>query len=113
MPTPAIDFNAIFDQIKKGIVTLAETTLSNYVSKAKSDATQMLNAMKEKLKRWTSLLIDKKLTTEDFEWLVNSQKDLVEMNALKLAGLAAIRIDQFKASLLNLVVDTVFSMIKI
>jgi hypothetical protein len=59
------------------------------------------------------LLIEGKLTTEEFEWLVNSQKDLIQMAALKQAGLAAIRIDQFKASLLNMVVDTVFSFIKI
>lgn len=110
---PDIDFNAIFDQLKQGVVNLAESTLKNYVSKAKSDGTKMLTEMKEKLKRWTSLLIDKKLTTEDFEWLVNSQKDLIQMNGLKLAGLAAIRIDQFKASLLNLVVDTIFSLVKI
>jgi len=108
-----VDFNAIFEQLKNGVIGLAKTTLSNYVNDAKTDAQNMLNAMKEKLQRWTSLLIDKKLTTEDFEWLVNSQKDLVEMAALKEAGLAAIRIDQFKASVMNLVVDTVFSMVKI
>ena len=44
---------------------------------------------------------------------VSALTDLIEMAALKEAGLAAIRIDQFKASLMNLVVDTVFSMIKI
>jgi hypothetical protein len=108
-----VDFDAIFEQLKNGVVNLAKSTLSNYVNDARTDAQNMLNAMKEKLKRWTSLLIDKSLTTEDFEWLVNSQKDLVEMACLKEAGLAAIRIDQFKASVMNLVVDTVFSMIKI
>lgn len=108
-----VDFNAILDQLKKGVTDLAQSTLKSYVSDAKTDAQNMLNAMQEKLKRWTGLLIDKKLTTEDFEWLVNSQKDLVVMAALKEAGLAAIRIEQFKASLLNLIVDTVFSMVKI
>jgi hypothetical protein len=108
-----VDFKAIFEQLKKDVEALAESTLKNYVSKAKTDAQTMLNQMKDKLQRWTTLLIEGKLTTEDFEWLVNSQKDLIQMAALKQAGLAAIRIDQFKASLLNLVVDTVFSMIKI
>lgn len=110
---PPIDFKTILEQLKKGVEDLAERTLKNYVGKAKDDARLMLNEMQEKLKRWTNLLIDGSLTTEDFEWLVNSQKDLIQMNALKQAGLAAIRIDQFKASLLNLVVDTIFSLIKI
>jgi hypothetical protein len=108
-----VDFNTIFEQLKNGVIALAKSTLSNYVNDAKTDAQNMLTAMKEKLQRWTTLLIEKKLTTEDFEWLVNSQKDLIEMAALKEAGLAAIRIDQFKASLMNLVVDTIFSMVKI
>jgi hypothetical protein len=108
-----VDFNAIFQQLINGVVTLAKSTLSNYINDAKTDAQNMLMAMKEKLQRWTLLLMNKQLTTEDFEWLVNSQKDLIEMAALKQAGLAAIRIDQFKASLMNLIVDTVFSMVKI
>lgn len=107
------DFNELFEQLKKGVIGLAESTLKNYVGKAQADGRQMLEDMKEKLKRWTELLIERKLTSEDFEWLVNSQKDLIQMEALKMAGLAAIRIDQFKASLLNMVVDTVFSFVKI
>jgi hypothetical protein len=107
------DFNDLFEDLKKGVTNLAESTLKNFVKKAKSDGQQMLDDMKEKLQRWTQLLIERKLTTEDFEWLVNSQKDLIQMAALKQAGLAAIRIDQFKASLLNMVVDTVFSFVKI
>ena len=107
-----VDFNAIFQQLLNGAVGLAKSTVSNYVNQAKTDGQHMLMAMKEKLERWTGLLVSKQLTTEDFEWLVNSQKDLVEMAALQQAGLAAIRIDQFKASLMNLIVDTVFSMVK-
>ena len=108
-----IDFKELFEQLKEGVISLAEGTVKQYASKAKSDGQKMLKDMKEKLQRWTTLLVEGQLTTEDFEWLVNSQKDLIQMAALKQAGLAAIRIDQFKASLLNMVVDTIFSFIKI
>lgn len=107
------DFNDLYEQLKQGVIDLAETTLKKYVNKAKSDGKQMLEDMKDKLQRWTELLIEQRLTTEDFEWLINSQKDLIQMTALKQAGLAAIRIDQFVASLLNMIVDTVFSFLKI
>jgi hypothetical protein len=107
------DFNELFEDLKKGVIDLAESTVKKYASKAKFDGTQMLEDMKEKLKRWTELLMEERLTTADFEWLVNSQKDLVQMEALKQAGLASIRIDQFKSSLLNMVVDRIFSFLKI
>jgi hypothetical protein len=106
-----INFAEIFEQLKKDIANLASSTLKNYVNDAKADGQKMLESIKEKLQKWTQLLADKQITTSDFELLVNSQKDLVEMDCLKQAGLAAIRVEQFKSSLFNLVVDTVFHLI--
>ena len=107
------DFNDLYEQLKQGVIDLAESTVKKYASKAKADGKQMLEDMKERLKRWTELLTEEKLTTEEFEWLINSQKDLIQMAALQQSGLAVIRIDQFVASLLNMIVDTVFSFLKI
>lgn len=111
----AADFNfpELFNHLKDDVVTLAQVSVKKFAVDAKNDALNLLNSMKEKLERWTVLLVKGDLTTEDFEWLANSQKDLVEMEGLKQAGLAAIRIDQFKNSVLNMIVDTVFSFIKI
>ncbi|MBS1756581.1 MAG: hypothetical protein JSU03_04835 [Bacteroidetes bacterium] len=109
----SINFPDILTEIKNGIVDLAKSTVSNYLKEAKKDAQSLLTEMKDDLERWTNLLAQGLLTTEDFEWLVNSEKDTVKMAALEQAGLAAIRIDQFKSSLLNLIVDTVFKAIKI
>ena len=110
---PQIDFPDILKQLKDALIGLAENTLKNYIDEAKSDAQTILDSMKDKLQNWAQLLANGKLTTEDFEWLVYSQKDLVEMTALKEAGLAEIRIDQFKGSVLNLIIDTVFNVLKI
>jgi hypothetical protein len=106
-----INFAEIFEKLKEDIANLASSTLKNYVNDAKTDGLKMLESMKEKLQKWTQLLADQKLTTSDFELLVNSQKDLIEMACLKQAGLAAIRVEQFKSSLFNLVVDTIFHLI--
>ena len=108
---PQINFSDIFDKLKNDVANLAELTVKNYVKDAKKDAGNLLNALKAKLERWTLLLASGDLTTEDFELLVNSQKDLAEMEALKQAGLAAIRVDQFKDSVFNLIVDTVFHLV--
>lgn len=108
-----INFPQIFEQLKGNLMELAQLTLKNYVKDAKKDAGDLLNSMKTKLERWTILLASGDLTTADFELLVNSQKDLVEMEALKQAGLAAIRVDQFRDSVFNLIVDTIFHIVPI
>jgi hypothetical protein len=110
---PDIDFSAIFQQLKTDLFNLAGVSFKDFVSEAKNDGQNLLESMKEKLERWTTLLAKGDLTIEDFEWLVNSQKDLAKMNALKEAGLTEIRIDQFKSSVLNLVVDSVQHALKI
>lgn len=102
------DFSEILGEIRTGVVTLAQATIQNYVDAAVEDAEDFIGSTEGKLKRWTGLLADGSLTTEDFEWLVRSQADLAQMRALKRSGLALVRVDEFKSSLLNLVTDTVF-----
>lgn len=106
------NFSEVFDQLKVEALSLAQNSIKEFGRKAKHDAEALLNGMEDKLKRWSLLLANEDLTPEDFEWLVNSQKDLVEMSGLKEAGLAAIRIEEFKNSLLNLVVSTITSVVK-
>ncbi len=103
-----INFPNIINDIKNGILDLAKITVSNYIKDAKKDGQALLTLIKTDLERWTNQLVAGNITTKDFEWLLNAQKDSIKMAALEQAGIAQIRIDQFKGSVLNLIVDTVF-----
>ncbi|MEM1116819.1 MAG: hypothetical protein AAGJ11_09960 [Bacteroidota bacterium] len=105
---PAPDFDEILGQITDGIAALALATVRRYADDAVADATAFLDRTQDKLERWTGLLAAGDLTTEDVEWLVRSQASLLEMRALKQSGLALVRVDEFRASVLNLVTDTIF-----
>ena len=105
------DFEEIFRSLKKQVEEVAKIFLRHYTKQAVKDGKKFLDETKENLKRWTVLLVEKRITTADFEWLVLSQKDLAHMVALKQAGLSLIRIDQFRNSLLNLIVDTIFGVV--
>ncbi|KAA2238433.1 hypothetical protein F0L74_19590 [Chitinophaga agrisoli] len=107
------DFAQIFNQLIEQVTTLAKNTVKDYTDAAVTDGKQFLQESQEKLQRWTTLLANHQLTTQDFTWLVQSQKDLAQMEALKQAGLAMARIDAFKASMLTLIIDTVFSILKV
>ncbi|MDE3185872.1 MAG: hypothetical protein KGM16_20860 [Bacteroidota bacterium] len=108
-----INFLSILSILEEKIEDLAQFTVSNYVSEGIEDGKNFLTAMSDDLGRWTQLLADRRITTMDFETLVTGNKDLIEMDALTFAGLALTRVDQFKGSVLNLIIDTVFSIIKI
>ncbi len=100
------DFEGLFKEIEQQIVSLAESTVSNYKEEAIQDARQMLADMKADLIRWTGLLADNQIKINEFEWLVNSDKELVKMKALENAGLAAARTSAFGFTVMNIVIDT-------
>ena len=103
------DFNEIFEELKDNATKLIKLTVSNFKDQAEKDTKKFLEESKDNLERWTRLLINGELSTSEFEFLVESQKDLLVLNALRQSGLAKIRVDHFKNSLLNLIVDTIFN----
>ncbi len=106
-----IDFHVVLDKLKEEVTNLALFTVKNYKNEAKRDALNLLEGMKENLKTWTLQLAEGKLSKKDFEYLILGQKELIEMNALKQAGLSLVKADEFKNKLLNLVINTVVGLI--
>lgn len=108
---PAINFQEIFNGLKDEAVKLGLSTFNAYKNQAKTDAVSLLENLKENLENWTIQLAEGKLSKSDFEFLILGQKELIEMNALKQAGLALIKADEFKNSLLNLIAKTIIGLI--
>ena len=108
---PDVNFQQIIDNLKNGVINLALSSFKQYTNEAKTDALQLLEDMKVSLEKWTIQLAKGELSKADFEFLVLGQKDLLEMNALKQAGLALIEADQFKTNLLNLISNTIMGSI--
>jgi hypothetical protein len=106
-------FKPIFDTLKTQLSELAVKTFSEYRVAARADALSVLNQLKEVLEIWTVDLAEGKLSQADFEFLVLAQKELIEMNALKQAGLALIKADEFKAGVLKMVITTISSLVKL
>jgi len=80
-----IDFKKLFDTLIEGAKELASSAFAEQKKEAQADALKLLDKVKDNLKTWTQQLSDGKQSKEDFEFLVLSQKDLIEMNALKQA----------------------------
>lgn len=79
--------------------------LGKFKERAEADAASFLNECKEDLTRWTKAFAKKELSRKDFEWLVESKKDLLQLNGLKSAGLAQIEAEKFGKEFLSLAVE--------
>ena len=106
-----INFKEVFDNLKKEIETLAKKTFSDNVKEAKKDGQKILDLLKTQLKRYTEQLANGELTNKEFKDLILGQKAEIEMAALKRAGITLVEADKFKASILNLIINTVTGLI--
>jgi hypothetical protein len=104
------DFNKFLSALKDGIKQLVTQSFGDHRKAAVKDANAFLKKTRADLKRWIGELEAGTLKKDDFEFLVRGKKDLAEMEALKQAGLASVRVDEFRKSVLNLVIGTAFKM---
>lgn len=107
------NFEELFQQLEKGVESLARTSFKAYANEARTDGQTVLTNLKENLQRWTGEVESGYLTKEDLECLLQEEAALDELTALKQAGLAEIRLDTFKNSVVSLITDTVFGAVKI
>ena len=101
-------FSDFFDALKKELPEFAEYSWKEYKTAAVEDGKKFLEKEKADLDRWTTLLAKGDLTKDDFEWLLASKKDLVELLALKQKGLSKVALDRFTNGLIDTIVSTAF-----
>ena len=107
------NIDQLVQALESGVETLAKSTLNDYAGQAKTDWQAAIDEMKTNLQKWTLELESGALTANDLAFLIKEQSALDEMTALKQAGLAEVKIDQFKGDLITTITNTIFSFIKI
>lgn len=98
-------FDRFIKEILEGSEILIREMLAEYHQHAISATRAFVEETKNDLVRWTKLLAKEEITLDEFEWLLEGRKDLLEIHALKEAGLAAIRIHKFRLALFSLIID--------
>jgi len=102
------DFEDYFDKLANNLEDLMKNNWKDFLDAAEADGKAFLLETKEDLKRWTRLLSNSDLTGEEFEFLVESKKDLLKLKALKKLGLTKVRIQMFQTAVIGLIIDTAF-----
>ncbi len=106
-----VDFDRFLELLKENLLALAQEHWTDVRDAALRDGQTFVRRTREDLERWLTLLAAGDLTREDFEWLVQGRRDLAEMEALKQAGLAKVRLDRFRSALVDVVVKTAFQVV--
>ena len=105
----SMDFQAVLATLREGVTSLASNTVQNYVNEAKTDGLNLVESLKTDIQTWEQELAEGKISALDVEFLIMAQKELIEMTALKQAGLGLIKVNEFKNNVLQLVIKAVIS----
>ena len=97
------DFNAFLDDVEKKLVAIASETAGEFKDAAIADGKAFVEASKESLKRWVKMLASGELSEADFADLVEGEKDLAEMVALKQTVITKVQLNKFKDGLIGAV----------
>lgn len=106
-----MNIEEILTEMRSELIRLFSDNFKDLSDESKKDLNLFLSTTEEKFKRWTLLLIEEKITKEEFEWLVKSQKDLLVLNSLYEAGVSKIKLSNFKNQIINTILKTVFASI--
>ena len=101
-----MDYQAVLVTLKDGVTNLATTNVQNYLNEAKTDGLKLVDSLKTDIQSWGQELAAGKMSANDVEFLVMAKKELIQMNALKQVGLGQVKVDEFKNSILHLIVKT-------
>lgn len=101
-----MDIKELIKELKKGIIGLVKEKFDVENKEVKSEIAALLKESKEKLERWSELLMTNQLTIDEFEWLVGSQKELLKLESLRKLGVSQIKLGHFKSRIIKFIVET-------
>jgi hypothetical protein len=101
-----MDIKELLKELKKGIIDLVKEKFDVETKELKTEISGLLIESKEKLERWSILLQNEQLTIEDFEWLVGSQRDLLQLETLRKIGVSQVKLGHFKSKVIKFIVET-------
>jgi len=89
------------EQIKESLPSIRDAVL-------KSGKEFVLKSRKD-LDRWNAMLVAGAISAEEYGWLVEARLTVAELNALKAAGLALVRIEELRLSLVRAITGAALS----
>lgn len=106
-----MDIKGLLKELKTGIFGLAKEKLGIESKEVKKEINEIVNQSKVKLERWSLLLKNGDLTRDDFLWLLESQRELLQLHSLRALGISQIKLGHFKSKVIDFIGQTVFKFI--
>lgn len=105
------DFDRFLKIVKTDLGAVAENLGRDYAEEVIEEGTDFALRFKERLERRIALLATGKLSKDEFEWLMKSEKNLIELKSLEKRGLAVVQLNKFREAIIDTLIGAAFKTI--
>jgi hypothetical protein len=106
-----MDIAELLNEIKRQTLEILSNNFKEFKPELQKDITVFLENSKQKLERWALLVADGSITSEELEWLLKSEQDLITLQALQTAGLSKIKLNNIKKTIIKTVFQVIIAVI--
>jgi hypothetical protein len=110
---PTFNTDNFVQAVLTDVSNLAATLFKNYAGQAETDARAFIQDSKDRIAEAASLYQQGQMDKGELEDIINDQKALAKMHALKNAGLASAAIDTFTNQVIQIMINAAFAALKI
>jgi hypothetical protein len=100
------DFNDFLDKLKKNLSKIYDGTPHKYSQQIVHDGIDFAQKLEPDLKSWGAEYSIHQMTKEEFEELVKSKKELLEMETLKKENLPRTELNKIRNAIVETVTET-------
>jgi hypothetical protein len=100
------DFNNFLDNLKKNLSKISDGTHHKFTKQIVQDGIEFAQKLEPDLESWEAEYSIHQMTKEEFEELVKSKKELLEMEALKKEDLPGTELNKIRNAIVETVTET-------
>lgn len=105
------DFDKYLKIVKTDLATVAENLGRDYAEEVIDEGTDFALRLQERLERRIHQLAADELSKDEFEWLIKSEKNLINLKSLKKKGLAVVQLNKIRDAIIDTLIGAAFKTI--
>lgn len=105
------DFDRFLKIVKTDLGTVAENLGRDYAKEVVEEGTEFAKRFQDRLERRITLLAAGELTKDEFEWLMKSEKNLVELKSIQKKGLTVVQLNNIRDAIIGTLIGAAFKIV--
>ncbi len=106
-----VDFDRFLKIVKTDLGIVAENLGLEYAKEVVEEGTDFARRFQDRLERRITQLTTGELSKDEFEWLMKSEKNLLELKSIEKKGLAVVQLNEIRGAIIDTLIGAAFKVV--